>query len=78
MSVGMTGDNYTSDRFRTLQSAVKAAGAVVVRGAISRQCDAMFFPAILLCLEPSAPLHIHIFSYCDAAVAAVASGCSMI
>lgn len=79
MSLWMTGDNYTSDRSQTLQSAVKTAGAIAVREPLDDNVTLwVFFPAILPRLDPSGPLHIHTFSYGDAAMAAVASGCSVI
>lgn len=80
MSLRMTGDNYTSDRSQTLQSAVKTAGAIAVREPLDGNVILwfFFFPAILPRLDPSGPLHIHTFSYGDAAAAAVASGCSVI
>lgn len=72
----MTGDNYTSDCFRTLQSAVKTAGAIAVSRPLAYNVMLWFFQ--LFYLEPSGPLHTRIFSYCDAVVADVASGCSVI
>lgn len=43
MSLWMTGDNYTSDRSRTLQSAVKTAGAIAVRGPLDHNVMLRFF-----------------------------------
>lgn len=76
VSVGMTGDNYTSDRFQTLQSAVKTAAAIAVSGPLANKVMLWFFQLFCLVLNCPVRIRFHIFSCCDAAAAALASGCS--